>query len=81
MDGGIVFPMSTMPGEKVDHVYAGPMEAETNHFVNAVAFDKPVLVTPEQARNAMELYVAADLSAERNEPVPLPLNHDPLTAV
>lgn len=79
MDKGIVFPMSTMPGEKVDHVFAGPMDAETNHFVDAVAFDKPVLVTPEQARNAMELYVAADLSAERNEPVPLPLNHDPLT--
>lgn len=79
MDDGIVFPMSTMPGEKVDHVYAGPMEAETNHFVNAVAFDKPVLVTPEQARNAMELYVAADLSAERNIPITLPLNHDPLT--
>lgn len=81
MDKGIMFPMSTMPGERVDHVFAGPMEAETNHFVDAVAFDKPVLVTPEQARNAMELYVAADLSAERNEPVTLPLNHDPLTPV
>ena len=29
MSGGIDFPMSTMPGEKVYHVYAGPMEAET----------------------------------------------------
>ncbi len=78
MSGGIVFPMSSMPGEKVDHVYAGPMEAETIHFVEAVALDRPVLVTPEEARQVMELYVAADLSAERGEAVALPLNHDPL---
>jgi scyllo-inositol 2-dehydrogenase (NAD+) len=32
-----------------------------------------VLVTPEQARQVMEVYVAADISAERNEPVNLPL--------
>jgi len=32
-----------------------------------------VLVTPEQARQVMEVYIAADLSAERNEPVSLPL--------
>jgi scyllo-inositol 2-dehydrogenase (NAD+) len=32
-----------------------------------------VLVTAEEARNVMELYVAADISAERNEPVNLPL--------
>lgn len=78
LSGGIDFPMSTMPGEKVDHVYAGPMEAETNHFVEAVAFDRPVLVTPAQARKAMEVYVAADLSAERGDPIALPLNYDPL---
>ncbi len=79
MDGGIDFPMSTMPGEKVDHVYAGPMEAETNHFITAVALDQPVLVTPEQARQVMAVYIAADLSAERGEPVTLPLNGDPAT--
>jgi predicted dehydrogenase len=49
------------------------MAPETNHFVDAVAFDKPVLVTPEQARQVMEVYTAADISADRNEPVDLPL--------
>ena len=68
-----VLPMSTMPGEFVEHTYAGPMAAETVHFLEAVACDRPVLVTPEQARMVMEVYIAADLSAERNEPVNLPL--------
>jgi predicted dehydrogenase len=71
--GGAVFPLSTMPGESVGHVYAGAMAPETIHFVEAVALDRPVLVTPEQARQVMELYIAADLSAELNEPVTLPL--------
>ncbi|MFI5399505.1 MAG: Gfo/Idh/MocA family protein [SAR324 cluster bacterium] len=70
---GMVLPLSTMPGEAVDHVYAGPMAAETSHFLEAVALDRPVLVTPEQARTVMEVYLAADLSAERNEAVSLPL--------
>lgn len=70
---GIVHPMSSMPGEFVEHAYAGPMAAETVHFLEAAALDRPVLVTPEQARAVMEVYIAADLSAERNEPVSLPL--------
>jgi predicted dehydrogenase len=73
MNKGMVLPMSTMPGEAVDHTYAGPMAAETVHFLEAVALDRPVLVTPEHARMVMEVYIAADLSAERNEPVALPL--------
>ena len=73
MTNGPVYPLSTMPGEKVGHVYAGPMARETDHFATAVALDRPVLVTPEEARQVMEVYVAADLSAERNEPVELPL--------
>ncbi len=73
MKSGIVHPMSTMPGEPVEHTYAGPMAAETVHFVEAVACDRPVLVTGEEARDVMEVYIAADLSAERNEPVNLPL--------
>jgi scyllo-inositol 2-dehydrogenase (NAD+) len=73
MDKGMVLPISTMPGEAVDHTYAGPMAAETVHFLEAVVFDRPVMVTPEHARLVMELYIAADLSAERNEPVLLPL--------
>ena len=73
MKNGIQFPMSSMPGEPVGHVFAGAMANETLHFVNAVARDRPVLVTPEEARQVMEVYIAADLSAERNEPVRLPL--------
>ena len=66
--------MSTMPGEQVEHVFAGPMHNETIHFLEAVSYDRPVMVTPEQARKVMEVYMAADLSAERNEPVTLPMN-------
>jgi hypothetical protein len=49
------------------------MSSETVHFIEAAACDRPVLVTPEQARAVMEVYIAADMSAERNEPVSLPL--------
>ena len=66
--------MSTMPGEAVDHTYAGPMAAETIHFLEAVALDKPVLVTPEHARMVMEVYIAADCRRRRNRAgVVLPL--------
>jgi predicted dehydrogenase len=73
MKSGLQMPMSSMPGERVDHAFAGPTHAETVHFIEAVCCDRPVLVTAEEARNVMELYVAADISAERNEPVNLPL--------
>ena len=73
MAKGMMLPMSTMPGEAVEHTYAGPMAAETIHFLEAVALDKPVLVTPEHARMVMEVYIAADRSAESNLPVSLPL--------
>jgi scyllo-inositol 2-dehydrogenase (NAD+) len=73
MQHGMRLPMSSMPGEFVDHAYAGPMQAETIHFLEAVALDRPVLVTPEQARQVMEVYIAADLSAVRSQPVNLPL--------
>jgi predicted dehydrogenase len=73
MQKGMQLPMSTMPGERVEHVYAGAMAPETVHFIEAVALDRPVMVTPEHARMVMEVYMAADLSAERNAPVDLPL--------
>jgi predicted dehydrogenase len=66
---GIEFPMSTMPGEKVNHVYAGPMEAETLHFLECVALGRQPLVTAEHARMVMQVYQAADLSAEQGRPV------------
>jgi myo-inositol 2-dehydrogenase/D-chiro-inositol 1-dehydrogenase len=43
--------------------------------------DRPVMVTPESARMVMETYTAADLSAERNEPVDLPLSNEALAAI
>jgi scyllo-inositol 2-dehydrogenase (NAD+) len=69
--GGIIRPLSTMPGETVGRVYSGPMEAETRHFIDCVAFGKPPVVTARQARLVMATGLAADLSAERNAPVAL----------
>jgi scyllo-inositol 2-dehydrogenase (NAD+) len=76
MKDGVRFPLSTMPGEYVDHVYAGPMERETIHFLEAVAHDRPVMVEPRLARQTMEVYIAADLSAETGQVVELPLGVD-----
>ena len=33
MQRGTEYPMSTMPGEQVDHVFAGQMGPETIHFL------------------------------------------------
>src|SRR5262249_48795714 len=66
---GQEFPMSSMPGEMVDHVFAGGMGPETIHFLEACIRNSAVMVTPESARTVMETYTAADLSADRNEPV------------
>src|ERR1700731_1998841 len=71
MTRGIEFPISTMPGEKVDHVYAGPMEAETIHFLECVVNGQQPLVTPQHARMVMQVYQAADKSAEEGRPVDL----------
>jgi predicted dehydrogenase len=78
---GTRFPMSTMPGEQVDHVFAGQMGPETIHFLEACLLDRPVMVTPHSARMVMETYTAADLSAERNEPIELPLSNQSLAAI
>ena len=79
VDKGIQFPLSTMPGEFVDHVYAGPMERETTHFLEAVAYDRPVMVDPKAARVTMEVYLAADISAQENRVVELPLDRSQLS--
>jgi predicted dehydrogenase len=47
------------------------MEAETLHFLECVALGKQPLVTGEQARLVMQVYQAADLSAETGQPVDL----------
>jgi predicted dehydrogenase len=72
MKRGIEFPISTMPGEKVAHVYAGPMEAETIHFLECVARGQQPLVTAEHARIVMQVYQAADQSAEEGRPIEIP---------
>jgi len=71
--------MSTMPGEQVDHAFAGQMGPETIHFLEAVLMDTEVMVSPEHARTVMETYSAADVSAEINEPVTLPLSNHSLS--
>ena len=76
LSDGVQFPLSTMPGEYVDHVYAGPMERETLHFLEAVYRDQPVMVEPRLARLTMEVYIAADLSVERNQVVEFPLDRE-----
>lgn len=73
MGKGLMRPLATMPGQQVGHVYQGPMQEETRAFVDAIALDQSVLVTPEQALRVMEVTLAADLSAERGEPLDLPL--------
>jgi predicted dehydrogenase len=78
--GGTQFPMSTMPGEQVDHVFAGQMGPETLHFLESVMLDREPMVSPESARRVMECYLAADLSAESGEPIDLPLNNQALAA-
>jgi predicted dehydrogenase len=78
---GTQFPMSTMPGEQVDHVFAGQMGPETLHFLESVMRDRPPMVSPESARRVMECYLAADLSAECGEPVEVPMNNQALAAV
>src|SRR5438552_18810166 len=63
MNKGRVLPMSTMPGEAVEHTYAGPMAAETIHFLEAIPWDRPVLVTPEHGRLVVAVCVAATFRA------------------
>ena len=63
------------------NVFAGGMGPETIHFLEACIRDTPVMVTPESARRVMETYSAADLSADRNEPVDLPLTNETISAI
>ncbi len=81
VSGGTQYPMSTMPGDHVDHVFAGQMGPETIHFLEAVLTDRPVMVAPEHARMVMEAYSAADVSAELNEPINLPMSNHSLAAL
>jgi predicted dehydrogenase len=77
---GTQFPMSTMPGEQVDHVFAGQMGPETLHFLESVMGDRAPMVSPESARRVMECYLAADLSAQSGAPIEVPMNNQALAA-
>jgi myo-inositol 2-dehydrogenase/D-chiro-inositol 1-dehydrogenase len=81
VSGGQQFPMSTMPGEQVDHVFAGQMGPETLHFLESVILNRPPMVAPEAARRVMECYLAADLSAERGAPIDLPMTNESLAGI
>jgi predicted dehydrogenase len=52
------------------------MERETQSFLEAISLGKQPVVTMEQARLAMRVYQAADLSVETNAPVEL--THEPI---
>jgi predicted dehydrogenase len=78
MQKGIQFPISSMPGESVGHVYAGPMAAETIHFLDCVVNGQQPLVTPEHARMVMQVYQAADLSAETGRPIEIAVEEHPV---
>ncbi|MEK9661924.1 MAG: Gfo/Idh/MocA family oxidoreductase [Alphaproteobacteria bacterium] len=71
VEHSIRYPLSSMPGEPVDHVFAGAMVDETRHFIEACAMDTPVLVTAREARLVMDVTMAADRSAETGEAVSL----------
>lgn len=76
---GTQYPMSTMPGEHVDHMFAGQMGPETIHFLEDVLLDRETLVSPKHARMVMESYLGADVSAATGEPVTLPLSNHSLS--
>src|SRR5205814_9796606 len=54
----------------VDQAYVEELAA----FSRAVTAGEPLLITPREARGAVELSVAAVLSSERGAPVRLPLS-------
>jgi len=62
---GMQLPLSTMPGEFRRAHLRRPDGRRDRSLPRGVALDRPVLVTPEHARMVMEVYLAADLSAER----------------
>jgi len=41
-----------MPGERVGHTFAGPIVGDIVHLLDAMARDRPVLVTVGQAGSA-----------------------------
>ena len=71
---GIQYPMSSMPGEQIDQVFAGSMHEEINHFLSAIVFDHPVMISGEEAKLVMQVSQAADMSVKLGEPVSLPRN-------
>ena len=72
MSKGMQLPMSTMPGEAVEHTYAGPMAAETVHFLEAVpSLKSRAALTTAYAAGLRASEVAslriADIDSERSQ--------------
>jgi len=63
---GIEYPMSSMPGEPVAHVNAGPMAEETNNFINAILFNKPVIVKPKNKKTKLKLKTTVQKSGSKS---------------
>ena len=79
---GTQYPMATMPGEWVDHVYAGQMGTETMHFLECVWRDQPPMVSPEaRAPRDGNLSRRGSVRRESGEPINLPLDNQALSAV
>jgi predicted dehydrogenase len=70
------FPLSPIPGEIVglSDFFEGPLKIETDHFIKCVSEGIEPIVTFEQAKIAMQVTIAADLSAEKGHPIDLPLD-------
>ena len=56
-------------------------ECLSDHLSWRGVLHKPAMMSPEPARMVIEAYTAADICAERNEPVDLPLSNASVSAI
>ena len=78
---GQVFPMSTMPGEMVDHVFAGGIGPETLHFVEACIKNTPRDGDAGKRAPRDGNLLRRRFSADLNEPVDLPLTNQAISQI
>ncbi len=65
---GLRRPLATMPGESLDHVFAGPLESETLAFIHAVLGRTGAAASGHDARRVLEVCLAAERSAQSGLP-------------
>ena len=73
--------MSTMPGEQVDHVFAGQMGPETIHFLEVVHPDTARDGDARERAHASWRPTARPTFGRRNEPIDLPLTNESISAI